>query len=567
MTTEFRYPAIRTRQTKSDKRIVTFSANACDIDIWSGVPQKKRFGETAETTGFQREQNQSRISSIGAFCESDDNIIQNPLLCATRNIDKSWVTFKPNKDTEGNQVEIGELIICQQELSSLTLEDCLFQVKSSLEERLHEVPSTIGRLPELKRIAQTRGHLDVEPDPEEDEAEPQEELPQIEGVLFEESHLLDFWEEVAGRHAILVELGDSFQGDEFLGFEREALQGFLKPVVLVDGQHRLLGSLEAARNALNSDKYRAEIETRLSGGENVEMVTDELLMRAARMLPVSLLMSNDPEEQVFQFVVVNQKATPVGKALLGTIVSTTLSNEEMGKVAGRLAAAGIQVEESQAITYLARHPDSPFCNLVERGLAGDATDLLPWSVLGSIIRIFRHLEGGTLFGKRNDFAAYWRNKYLSDSGIVANFEERGAASPYEYWASLHGPWKSVFNKFFSEVRDRFGNVENPERWNFWGKPRRSNLFNKISLTILAADFFQYLVESKRTIESVEDVKVAVDEWLEDVNLQYFDRDWELHGVKKDSSGIRSRWADVWSDYRRTPMQLPDKRLFRSPKKE
>ncbi|PLZ99955.1 hypothetical protein CEN50_05380 [Fischerella thermalis CCMEE 5268] len=47
----------------------------------------------------------------------------------------------------------------------------------------------------------------------------------------------------------------------------------------------------------------------------------------ARKLPVSLLMSNDPAEQVFQFVVVNQKATPTKTSLLGTIISTSLSTE------------------------------------------------------------------------------------------------------------------------------------------------------------------------------------------------------------------------------------------------
>lgn len=30
--------------------------------------------------------------------------------------------------------------------------------------------------------------------------------------------------------------------------------------------------------------------------------------------------------------IVNQKATPIGKALLGTIVATTLSNEELSRV-------------------------------------------------------------------------------------------------------------------------------------------------------------------------------------------------------------------------------------------
>lgn len=78
-------------------------------------------------------------------------------------------------------------------------------------------------------------------------------------------------------------------------------------------------------------------------------------------------MESLPAEHVFQFVVVNQKATPIGRALLGTIVSTSLSAEELEGVSARLEAAGIPLEDPQAIAFLTRHPDSPFKDLVEKG--------------------------------------------------------------------------------------------------------------------------------------------------------------------------------------------------------
>lgn len=85
-------------------------------------------------------------------------------------------------------------------------------------------------------------------------------------------------------------------------------------------------------------------------------------------MPVSLLLSSDPAEQVFQFVVINQKATPIERSLLGTIVSTTLTNDEMEQVSERLRSSGIQLEEARAITWMARSEESPFCRLVERGV-------------------------------------------------------------------------------------------------------------------------------------------------------------------------------------------------------
>jgi hypothetical protein len=65
--------------------------------------------------------------------------------------------------------------------------------------------------------------------------------------------------------------------------------------------------------------------------------------------------------------------------VLGTIVSTSLSNEELSTVSERLIRAGIQLEQARAVAYLSRSPESPFADLVERGLASDTADLLPWS--------------------------------------------------------------------------------------------------------------------------------------------------------------------------------------------
>jgi hypothetical protein len=47
------------------------------------------------------------------------------------------------------------------------------------------------------------------------------------------------------------------------------------------------------------------------------------------------------------------------------------------------------------------------------------------------------------------------------------------------------------------VRDRLGS-EDRSSGNYWGSPRNSNLFNKISLMILTADFFQFLTARTRS---------------------------------------------------------------------
>ena len=571
---KFTYKAIRLRQTAADKPMAMFAAPVDEIARWSGIPQKKRFGTGEETAGFQREQNASRVKSLRDFYRDENNIIQNPLLCATRSIADSATVFLQSGE-EIDDVTLGQVEIEVPDFDAMPLVEIFARVRSSLEQRVaglaDTVPSSdlVSALKQKIAVPEPAGDAaettDDETEEEDDADEPsavEEESGDASSALFEESHIVDFWQEIAARHELLKLAPTLDDGEEFLGFTRSALISYLQPVVLVDGQHRLAGALSAAEESLNDEGAREEIETRIANGEDPDLVSSEIVARNARQLPVSLLLSSSPSEQVFQFVVVNQRATPIGRALLGTIVSTSLSKEEMESVAVRLKNAGIHLEESQAITYLARNPQSPFFELVERGMTGDSKDLLQWNVFSSLIAIFRDLRGGKLFGQKNDYASIWRDKQLGKSKLVENWSDEGSSSAFDCWSRVDGPWRDVFIEFWRIVRDKFGNVEDRDKPNFWGRPRESNLFNKVSLTILAADFFEFLVSSKRTIDNIGMIEELVSDWLEDVSLGYFDKDWNLAGIKKDSGGIRKQWAVIWAEYRRKGGNLPDKRLFR-----
>jgi len=63
MERSFQYPAIMLNQTKVDKPMLMFGAPAADIGFWSGIPQKRRFGND-ETIGFQRDESPKRVESL-----------------------------------------------------------------------------------------------------------------------------------------------------------------------------------------------------------------------------------------------------------------------------------------------------------------------------------------------------------------------------------------------------------------------------------------------------------------------------------------------------------------------
>ncbi len=569
----FEYPAVLNIQTEGGQRLVTFSAPAADIGEWGGVPQKKRFEEGEETAGFQREDNLNRIKNLATFLGDARNTLQNPLLCSDRGAEGCSVSFVPTDDVAA----LGHVVIEMPPLSSLPLIDVFERVQRYLESRVpslkdRSVPEElVARLQLLARdagVPTEEGEEDLEADdgaesagtPEEEEAGQESGST---AVLFEDSHISDFWDDLAARGAILRKIGDTFTGDTFLGFSREALESYIRPVVIMDGQHRLLGALEAARRTLDAPEMMDAAERRVEAGEKGEEVAQDLLRQASRRLPVSMLMDPNPAEHVFQFIVVNQKATPIGRALLGTIVSTSLSNEELETVADRLRRADIPLEESRAASFMARNERSPFRGKVELGVGGGKTgnrnELLAWPVMVSLVQMFRELKGGALYHQRsNDYAKAWADNFLDSSPIVAGFQEKGFSKPRDYWGSFDGPWREVFIRFWNHVAQFFGDMEEPSVWNYWGNPRTSNLFNKISLNILAADFFRYMRSRKIKLGSAEEIDDVCKSWLSEVDRRYFARDWKLDrvGVKKDTPGMRAAWARTWTEYLDNPDRLP-----------
>ncbi|MEV2274584.1 hypothetical protein AB0I72_03270 [Nocardiopsis sp. NPDC049922] len=559
-TITYSYPAHITRQTPSGKPLVFFAAPATEIDQWVGVPQRSRL-ENEETIGFQRQENKTRIKELSSFYHDERNIVQNPLLAAPQS--EASVEFT---QLEGYP-DFGTLEIVSPDFSGSSLLALMSQVVERLEERVPELKEASLDQERLSSIMdrgrKEHGIDDAIDDDDDDSAEENgngnggdDDAASV--LLTDETHLVDFYTELKGRIKVLEALDPDRNPERILGFDRTAMISYLKPIMLVDGQHRLRGAVLAAEiHAEAADGEAFQLEA-AEEGKDPAQAKAEFIAEHSRRLPVSLLMDPNPSEHVFQFVVVNQKATPMGKALLGTIVSTSLSKDELDPVAQRLKGAGIKLDDSQAIAYLTRADESPFKNCVQTGISGptgDRSTALQWPVLKGLVGIFRELSGGKLYGEPNDWARVWGKYHLDESALVAGFEthdEKMAA-----WARQDGPWRDIFMRFYSNIREKFGS-EDQNASNAWGTTR-SNLFNKISLTILAADYFEFLRLQKRTLNSVEDVDSTMESWLEGVNLAYFNRNWKVE--KKDTPAIRKTWARLWHNYRKNPESLPKEGLF------
>ncbi|MFD7625400.1 hypothetical protein ACFV7Q_05020 [Streptomyces sp. NPDC059851] len=554
----YEYPAYRTKQTPSGRPLVLFAARATEISDWVGVPQRSRL-QNEQTIGFQRQENKGRIRELSSFYHDERNVVQNPLLAAPQALD--LVEFVAH---DGHP-EFGTLRITSRDFSEDSLLELMKQVVQRLEQRmpsLAEMTLDQARMASIMEKGRAEHGLDDFVDGDEDEdgeeanaAATVDDSDTASVLLTDETHIADFYTELRGRIKVLEALDEGAKPERILGFDRDAMISYLKPVMLVDGQHRLKGAVLAAEQLTETDEGKEFLLQAAEGGTDPDKASIEFIAEHVRRLPVSLLMDDSPSEHVFQFVVVNQKATPMGKALLGTIVSTSLSKDELDPVAKRLKNAGIKLDDSQAIAYLTRADESPFKNLVQTGISGDQNTSLQWSVLKGLVSIFREFSGGKLYGEKNDWARIWAKHHLEESSFVMECD--GPEERIAEWARADGPWRDVFIRFYTKIRDRFGSMD-MEAANAWGNTQR-NLFNKVSLTILAADYFEYLRSQKRTLHNVDDVDTTMEAWLEEVSDSYFNRNWNV--AKKDTPAVRNRWAKLWVDYRKNPESLPKESLY------
>jgi hypothetical protein len=568
------YKAVCESDHGSSGRRAMFFASAVDIAQWSGIPQKMMLEgvDSAETIGFQRVESLARIEQIKSFYSEPKNVSYNPILCAVRAPAEKFVSFLPVDAGLLSTSQVGEIEITLQKLEEKPFSELFGMLKKSLDERLGD--DVEGAEPSEQYIANLKRSLYVDDQDEDEEFDELDELDEesdaiseTDGVPAVESHLIDFRKAIAAREQLCIG-GAAGTAKEFAGFTKDRLISFLLPVVLVDGQHRLRGAIAAARAALDTEPLKSrqydtyeELAAEFQGVELEHKVNEkkfELLREASPILAVSLLLDAEPAEQVFQFVVVNQKSVPVGKALLGTIVSTTLTENELEKVRVRLINAGIPLENSRAMTKLVIDPESPFYNKVDRGLKKElSAELLQWTVFSGLVQIVRSLQGAKLYHEDRglDYASFWRETYLSQSPIAGEYERRGFNSVIDYWGSEGGPWEEFFINFFKAVRDNLANVSSDEASNYWGKPKSSNIFNKVYLNILLADFFEFLYSKEIVLNSIDEISSLVQVWLSGASDDFFAKSWNLRNIKKDSTATKKNWSALWYNYRRAPSAL------------
>ena len=137
----FTYSAVQIQQSDSAPAVVLFAAPCTEMALWAGIPQKKKFGETTdeETVGFQRQENKVRVNELMQFYSDSRNVIQNPILCASRSIGEDGVYFRPLEGQPPGIAIHGEIIINLPNFDSISMAELFGLVRQQLERRVSDL--------------------------------------------------------------------------------------------------------------------------------------------------------------------------------------------------------------------------------------------------------------------------------------------------------------------------------------------------------------------------------------------------------------------------------------------
>jgi hypothetical protein len=250
------------------------------------------------------------------------------------------------------------------------------------------------------------------------------------------------------------------------------MEALLRPAIVVDGQHRLYG-------AAHSD---AEI-----------------------MLPVVAIPHCSWSEQIYQFVVINEKAQRVDTSLLTDIFGSSLTPTEQQEIRKKLNRSNVDIEPRIAATIAGRTPGSPFENMVVVKMDGtpppDTTPYISDRTIRSLID-----------GSSQRYSRGWRTDDEFYAQFIApTFPDR---SDWDSWS--HGAWRDYWFAFWRTVRDHYNaQCEARNSLPIWSKTIQGNLTKAVTMRLFQSLFME---EASNAMKRIEENREDLIELIGDVAL-------------------------------------------------
>lgn len=439
-----------------------FVAPAEEIDTWGGVPQKSsRFMK-----GFQRADSEAHSKDVAEFFETPGNISPTAIVVAFK---PGSARVKPLENSAFPSEQFALLEVDYEDPTDVTISSLAARIADELQQyEESDDPSADSRETDAE-VEEEEGELDDE----EDEALPGEpgEL-QISG-----SHLSQFLHFLRDADALhKVEQEDPAK-------LRKMLHNLVKPATIVDGQHRTKGA--------------ASVEMHIK-------------------FPVVGLLNADWKEQVFQFVVINQRAKPIPAEFLSAIISSSLSSGDISKMTERLEQAGVRLDNARIMELVNGDAKSPFQGMVDFKIQGSG-GRLPYAGMLTLARRFRGLR--THVGKLR-FPQFFK-QIFRDGMPGERYSEKRAE-----WQNR--AWFEYFSEFWTAVKEHVADEKGgyDRLWSYG-----SNLLKIVTLQELQNLFLQWVFDRMEVVSSVTMFTQLAKHYLRNLKPIFFEKDWKLPSLQ------------------------------------
>ena len=261
----------------------------------------------------------------------------------------------------------------------------------------------------------------------------------------------------------------------------ETLKALLRPAMIVDGQHRVMGAHESDKDPIQ--------------------------------FAVCALKDADWIEQVFQFVVLNKMARPISKDFLTELLNTSLTNAEIGEIDKRLETIGIRNADRRIHKLLNHDERSPFRELIAE--AGEVADII--SRQGKLSQ-----QGMLRVAKRwRIISSTKRKSELAMFYPILGTDKVGEARVK--WEE-NDKWVEFFFAFWSKMKEIY------EPGQVWDKSPGFNLLYIVTLMALQDLFITSKARGDVTFDSLDDFAAQVQRFFNNVPASFF-QDWAATGLQ------------------------------------
>ena len=519
------YPAIIFRQRPDSPLQVAFAAPSSEIDSWARVPTKR----TGNIRNFQRAELPSHIKEVETFFQDRHNAsptavvvgfdpiraktavrvdtaagpLDEKLLAPGEALTGSISIDWPAEPTaETNEDRIARILEWRPQLETFIFEE--LQDISGLE--AEKVIRLAARIATGIASGELRG-FDLDDETTESSDDPEETDEEAlngdgEGVGIDELPD-DIRAELAGtspgeRQVVLGRLWflGQLQYALLKAWSEKRLKRLyyevydeLKPGILIDGQHRIMGTKKFV---------------------NVPFL-------------VTALPRADWPELAFQFIVTNRTARRVPESLLISIVGNSLSKAQRDEIDSRLRDANIRVGLIEAVMMIHEDEQSPFYGLLAFGVKSEPGLLDAAAMRSKVIKP-------------------WYERMPPVRDLLDHFcQGRTRAERNEYWKSKQ-LWLDFFITFWSAVKERYSGSEvfSSELLDKRLKLPASRFMTATVLMIfqktLLSSLFDYLQNKAATekipisesLPNADALAKLVKNRLERLTPEFF-QDWQLQG--------------------------------------